>query len=346
MALASLSSDPKHKLPLSIFRNISRKVQGTLKYYAQLIGRHAYGQAIYMPLFYLVLKYLRVGFLQASYASHKGDWIKAVAIPATGRVLSASSATVVVWTDEAERSINIGNQQYISFQANGSKFVTGDNDGKVKIWDVELGKKLRTLEGPSGTIWSFAFSPDGSKMAAGSWDATIRVWDTKMGQGLLGVMEGHTSLVTALAFSPDGTRLVSGSYDDTVRLWDEAGKSKVLEGHNGPVFSLSFSKDYIISELWDKTIQVWNAGSGDMVRVLRGHTNLVRCVAFSPDFKLITSGSNDCTARLWDVSSGEVLAIYDVGEPVMSIAFSFDGKLIVTGSWYGKVHVWNADVLL
>ncbi|KAL4255469.1 WD40-repeat-containing domain superfamily protein [Pleurotus pulmonarius] len=256
----------------------------------------------------------------------------------------------MVWIGGGERPINIGNQSSVSFQGNGSKFATGDGNGTVKIWDIETGKELRTFEGHSWRICSLAISPDGRKIAAGTVDGTvdrtIRVWDTETGENLFGAMAGHTWPVYELAFSPDGTRLASGSDDWTVRLWDEAGKSKVLEGHSGSVWSVAFSKDHIISGSSDNTIRVWDAGSGGLVRVLRGHTSSVYCVAFSPDFKLVASCSYDGTARLWDVSSGEVLAIYDVRGSACSIAFSFDGTLVVTGSTYGKVHVWNADVLL
>ncbi|KAL4257995.1 hypothetical protein AB1N83_013594 [Pleurotus pulmonarius] len=326
-ALASLPSDPKHKLPFSTFRSVAQTVQGTSKHYVQLIRRHA------------------SGLLQDSHESHEGRWIENVAIPTARTRLSACEAKVVIQSDGGERYIDIGPQWCVSFQADGSRFATGDKDGTVKIWDTETGTELRTFEGHSNPICSLAFSPDGRKIAAGSEDGKIRVWDAETGRDLFGAMEGHTLPVCGLAFSPDGTRLASGSFDSTVRLWDEAGKAKVLEGHTNVVTSVAFSKDHIISGSWDDTIRVWDAVSGDSVRVLRGHTYSVHCVAFSPDFKLVASGCNDGTARLWDVSSGEVLAIYDVGEVVDSIAFYFDGKKVVTGSWGGKVHIWNADVL-
>ena len=46
-ALALLPSDPEHKLPFSIFHNVSRKAQGTSKYYVQLIRLHASGKLVY-----------------------------------------------------------------------------------------------------------------------------------------------------------------------------------------------------------------------------------------------------------------------------------------------------------
>ena len=63
------------------------------------------------------------------------------------------------------------------------------------------------------------------------------------------------SLVTAVAVSPDGKQIVSGSYDQSVRVWD--------------------------------------ASTGDELKVLKGHTKVVTSIAFSPDGKQIVSGSED-----------------------------------------------------
>ena len=55
----------------------------------------------------------------------------------------------------------------------------------------------------------------------------------------------------------------------------------------------------------DKTIRLWDVGTGTQIRALKGHTKPVRSVSFSPDGKILTSGSSDKTIRLWDVGTGE-----------------------------------------
>jgi len=75
-------------------------------------------------------------------------------------------------------------------------------DGSIRLWDVETGRCLRTLEGHAGGVWSIRFSPDGRK-DSGSYDKTIRLWNVKDGQ-CLNVFQGPTGWVLSVCFSPNG----------------------------------------------------------------------------------------------------------------------------------------------
>ncbi|KAJ8697364.1 hypothetical protein PTI98_004174 [Pleurotus ostreatus] len=327
--LCELAPHPEHKLPFSTFRDIARKARKARKHYPEVIRRHC-------------------NLREASYDLHNGAQIKSVIMPDTDMILSASPEQVVIQNQHEApiQSIHFDYQASVSFQADGSKFATSDLRGDVDIWDTKTGEVERTLRSYSQLLdysWSLAFSPDGKKIAAGSLRGNIRLWSTQTGQCLFFKM-GHTSFVRQLSFSPDGSWFASGSNDAT-REWDEVGRSEVFEWGQ-MVGSVAVSRDHILSASNDSKIRVWNANSGDLVRELEGHTYPVSCMAFSTDFKFIISVSADGTARLWGDSSNMALVIYNVGEDIESIAFSFDGKKIVTGSDKGKIDIWNADVLL
>ena len=55
---------------------------------------------------------------------------------------------------------------------------------------------------------------------------------------------------------------------------------------------------------YDKTIQLWDAVTGVHWQTLKGHSNHVIAVAFSPDSKTLASASGDKTIRLWDAATG------------------------------------------
>ena len=146
----------------------------------------------------------------------------------------------------------------VAFSPDGTMLVSGSHDKSVRLWDVQMGTLLLTMQGHEGRTGGVAFSPDAKTLASGSKDTTIRLWDAETGAHLR-TLTGHTDDVTSVAFSPDGKTLASSSDDKTLRLWDvQTGESmRTFSGHALYVFDVAFTPDgeKLASAGGDKTVR-------------------------------------------------------------------------------------------
>ena len=129
-----------------------------------------------------------------------------------------------------------------------------------------------------------------------------------------------------------------------VRLVLRGQELFTLEGHSGHVLSAVWSPDRarIVTAGQDGTARLWNAWTGEVEAVLRGHEDEVNSAVFSrPDGQLVATASRDGTARVWEVATGKELVVLRHGGGVLSVAFSPDGRLLVTGSHDDTARIWD-----
>ncbi|NIM17214.1 MAG: hypothetical protein GTO45_34850, partial [Candidatus Aminicenantes bacterium] len=124
----------------------------------------------------------------------------------------------------------------------GKHIISGSIDNTIKIWDIEKGKEILTLNGHHQPVTSIGASADGRYMISGSVDNTIRLWALKKGEENH-IFKGHKDWITCVCVSPDGKYFVSGSVDSTIKLWDASNKKEIrtFKGHNGSVNSVIIS---------------------------------------------------------------------------------------------------------
>jgi WD40 repeat protein len=116
-------------------------------------------------------------------------------------------------------------------------------------------------------------------------------------------------------------------------------------GHAGAVLSVAWSPDgtRIASASADRTVQVWEVKSGNLLLTYNGHKSFVLSVAWSPDGTRIASASDDKTVQVWEVESGRPLLTYNRhAGSVWSVAWSPDGTRIASASFDKTAQVWEA----
>src|SRR5262249_17744352 len=93
-------------------------------------------------------------------------------------------------------------------------------------------------------------------------------------------------------------------------------------------------------------VRLYDFASGKLVRLLKGHTSIVSALAFSPNSRLLLSGSGlgDHSAILWDVESGQMLhKLLGHKDVVYAAGFSPDGQRAITGSYDQTLRLWRVS---
>ncbi|KAH7033954.1 beta transducin-like protein HET-E2C [Macrophomina phaseolina] len=131
---------------------------------------------------------------------------------------------------------------------------------------------------------------------------------------------------------------------DTEESWSAC--LQTLEGHNGLVWSVTFSHDSarLASGSWDRTVKIWDVSSGACLQTLEGHSSFVRSVTFSHDSTRLASGSGDRTVKIWDSGSGAYLQTLEGhSDSIWSVTFSHDSARLASGSWDRTVKIWDVS---
>jgi WD40 repeat protein len=106
-----------------------------------------------------------------------------------------------------------------AFSPDGKRFVTGNCEGLISLWDVVSGKEVRRFSGHRDKTLCLSFSGDGRTLLSGGQDGIVRLWEIVSSKELRDY-QGHRGPVTSVAFLPDGRGFVSGSADTTVLSWN------------------------------------------------------------------------------------------------------------------------------
>ena len=235
---------------------------------------------------------------------------------------------------------------------------TGSYDSTIKIWDIETGEELRTLEGHTSGIRCLQF--DDSKLISGSLDHTVRIWNWRTGD-LLKTYTGHTNGIIGLHF--DGTLLASASSDTAIKIWNfGADKSTYfLRGHTDWVNAVRVdsASRTVFSASDDCTAKLWDLDSRSCIKTFEGHVGQVQQVVLLPaefvfdeeDYDdgtsstTSTSPSDPTSSTVPALTSADQTATGNVSEPYGPGFNTCDRPLppryMLTGALDSTIRLWD-----
>jgi WD40 repeat protein/tRNA A-37 threonylcarbamoyl transferase component Bud32 len=251
-----------------------------------------------------------------------------------------------------------------TFSPDGKRIASGDEKGVIKSWDSSTGTQLLTLSGHNAPIAFLSFTPDGASLISASQSGEFKVWDSETGQmraSSEAVKNAAAPTFMDAALSPDGRQIACCSFAGDGEMLNASTWERIdtelfrdnshLDGNNYPAdmpMAIAFSPD---------ATRLATAGVHGVLRVVDTATAKVTWgrngagsryedtnydVIFSPDSKQLACACADATIRLLDAVSGNELQVLRGHKTaVKCIAYSPDGRKLVSGSDDGAVKIWD-----
>jgi WD40 repeat protein len=243
------------------------------------------------------------------------------------------------------RKLTVQNRRIyrVAFSPDGKRLATScsplarEGDHFIRVWDVDTGRSLQELQGPSSWITALAYSPAGTQVAAtGFGDGKVYLWDAETGKAL-DALSCDDVQAEEITFDPAGKRL-AGQGARGGAVWDMETR-KVLHSWKtagDEAFGCAFSADgKLLAACGQDGITVWNAGNFQEERTIGAAER--RWLAFSPDgTALLTTGHAlrggvQPIVHRWNVSTGKEVASIATGThgEWLFCALSPDGKVLL-----------------
>jgi eukaryotic-like serine/threonine-protein kinase len=262
------------------------------------------------------------------------------------------------------RSFNVKEPGPLAFSPDGSQLAV---TRPLRVWNLADGREAVALDGHAGLENAIAFCPSGDHLATSRENQAVSLYSVGTGEQIL-MLKGHTAAATGVAFDRSGPALYSCSRNGDIKAWsvtlsqpfvklvgpiaapvsEQSFQQYPWNGQLPSAGCLSFSPDgkTLATPQSAKTIALWDAETGKLIRSLSVSGGPMGAVSFSPDGSQIATIGALSQVGLWNPVTG--MAMVNVGSQPgnasldRGVVFSPDGKRLASFSNTSEVTVWDA----
>lgn len=276
-------------------------------------------------------------------------YLNSVSYSVDGKTLASGSKDAIVrfWevksgSETLNKHDHSSSVECVRFSPNGKWIATSDSSSII-LWELP-GKTIYNVLKEHTPFLGFNFSPNSKLIAYLSFSSFLTLWDVTRGLTQKTIKSNY-SLRSKPVFSPDSKLISVGSGDNVVKIWNTSNLNieKSLQYQDRSQKYVAFSPDNKMFAVGNNEhkLQVWDISTGILGKTLTANTQPLMSVVFSLDGNRLLSASSQ-EMILWDVfSSQKINEVSAYNDAVNSVAFSPDGKFLVSGHDDGNVAIWD-----
>lgn len=235
----------------------------------------------------------------------------------------------------------------IGISPDGTKLASGNSDGELKIWDVDSGELLKTINAHTDYINQLAWSPDSSLIATASDDDSLAIYNVSSGEKVFSNSFDSTN-GTAVAFSADGTKLIANGDYSEIAVWDINAGSLLKTFTWGDTYftnlELNTANTSVLARNDYGQLILWDYETNQQTELAVNYIDAYYSLAISPDgSQYFYLDNNDLSMMIGE--NGEVVwsRVDERFDQMLAPAFSKDGTMLLGGTYHGYFNFLKAN---